>query len=130
MVQTASHEQGVLDTVRELVDSAAANHVFGTPITKDDITVLPVARISGGGGGGTGPAGTDAKESTGTGGGLGLTAKPLGVFVIRGGKVQWRPAFDFNRAILGGQLVAVAALITIRAIARSRRGTTRRFSFR
>ncbi|HEX5741155.1 MAG TPA: spore germination protein GerW family protein, partial [Pilimelia sp.] len=105
-------------------DSAAANRVFGAPITTGDVTVLPVARVSGGGGGGAGPGGADA--ATGTGGGLGLTARPLGVFVIRGEAVTWRPALDVNKVVLGGQLVAVTALLTVRAVARARRAAARR----
>jgi hypothetical protein len=50
-------------------------------------------------------------------------AKALGVFVIRNGRVAWRPAIDVNRVILGAQIVAVAVVLTIRAIVKSRRGT-------
>ena len=56
-------------------------------------------------------------------GGFGITTTPVGVFVIQDGDVTWRPAVDVNKIIVGGQLVAVVALLTIRAIvkARSRR---------
>jgi uncharacterized spore protein YtfJ len=84
--------------------------------------VLPVAKISGGGGGGggTGPA-VEGQETGGSGGGFGLTAKPLGVFVIKDGTVRWRPAIDVNKVILGGQLVAVTALLVVRALVKGRR---------
>ena len=36
------------------------------------------------------------------------------MFVIRDGAVRWRPAVDVNRVILGGQLVAITALLTLR----------------
>jgi hypothetical protein len=42
--------------------------------------------------------------------------------------VQWQPAIDINRVILGGQIVAIFALLTVRAIAQVRaetRGSTR-----
>jgi uncharacterized spore protein YtfJ len=96
--------------------------VFGNPIVQDGLTVLPVAKVSGGGGGGsgTGPA-SEGQETGGTGGGLGLSAKPLGVFVIKNGKVSWRPAIDVNKVILGGQVVAVAALLVVRALIKARK---------
>ncbi len=121
MTQTRN-DAGVLETIREVVDNAAAGTVFGTPITQDGVIVLPVARVRGGGGGGGGnnPA-ADGPEAAGFGGGLGLSAKPLGVFVIRDGGVTWRPAIDVNKVIIGVQIVAVVALFVARALARRRR---------
>jgi hypothetical protein len=47
--------------------------------------------------------------------------------VIRDNDVQWRPAIDVNKVILGGQVIAVAALLLARAVVKSRaRITTRR----
>jgi hypothetical protein len=40
--------------------------------------------------------------------------------VIRGDEVDWRPAIDVNRVILGGQLIAIAALLLARAVIKSR----------
>jgi hypothetical protein len=48
-------------------------------------------------------------------------AKPAGAFMIKDGSVEWRPAIDVNRVIMGGQIVAVAALVVVWAIIRSRR---------
>ena len=73
-----------------------------------------MATVRGGGGGGTGSDGAGAAE--GSGGGFGLVAHPTGVFVIRDGEVSWRPALDLNRVVLGGQLVAIVALLTIRSV--------------
>jgi hypothetical protein len=33
----------------------------------------------------------------------GLTAIPVGAFVIRDGVLRWRPAVDVNRVVLGAQ---------------------------
>jgi uncharacterized spore protein YtfJ len=122
MAQTTMNDTNALATIREMVDSATAGKVFGTPLIQDGLTVLPVAKVSGGGGGGSGPA-TAAQgdhEQSGVGGGLGLTARPLGVFVIKDGKVGWRPAVDVNKVILGGQLVAITALLVLRALIKVR----------
>lgn len=119
---TYASDTSVLETVKEMVENTTAEKVYGKPITQDGITVLPVAKVSGGGGGGsgTGPAG-DGQETGGTGGGLGLTAKPLGVFVIRQGRVKWRPAVDANKAILGGLAVMVAAIVTAGMLIKARK---------
>ena len=123
---TTANGADALETVREVIGNATAGRVFGTPIVQDGLTVLPVAKISGGGGGGNGNGPlSEGHETGGTGGGLGLSAKPLGVFVIADGKVSWRPAIDVNKIILGGQIVAATALLVVRAFlaARSRRAT-------
>lgn len=111
----------VLDALREAVDNITVGRVFGTPITQGETIVLPVAKIGGGAGGGsgTGPA-EQGQENGGTGGGLGMSAKPLGVFVVRDGKVGWRPAVDVNKIVLGGQIVAVTALLVVRALITAR----------
>jgi uncharacterized spore protein YtfJ len=111
----------VLDRIRDIVDGASAGRVFGEPISHEGVVVLPAAKVSGGAGGGTGPADSGQQSGTGTGGGFGISAKALGVFVIReGGKVQWQPAVDVNRIVLGGQLIAVTALLLVRAIVKAR----------
>jgi uncharacterized spore protein YtfJ len=80
--------------------------------------VIPAARVQGGagGGGGEGPDG----QGRGNGVGFGVNARPAGAFVIRGDEVDWRPAIDVNRVILGGQLIAIAALLLARAVIKSR----------
>ncbi|MEU8233258.1 spore germination protein GerW family protein [Actinoplanes sp. NPDC048967] len=127
MTVTTTKDARILDTLREAVDTVSVGKVFGAPITQGETIVLPVARIGGGAGGGsgTGPAGP-GQENGGTGGGLGMSAKPLGVFVLRDGKVGWRPAVDVNRIIMGGQIVAVTALLVVRAVIAARGGTTHR----
>jgi NAD(P)H-hydrate repair Nnr-like enzyme with NAD(P)H-hydrate epimerase domain len=71
--------------------------------------------VSGGGGGGNG--------GDGTGAGAGLVARPVGVYVLRGGEVTWSPAVDVTRIVLGGQLVAVAGMLLVRALLRHRSAT-------
>src|SRR5215469_7210896 len=108
------------EAVRHALDSARVAHVFGDPITQDGVTIIPVARIEGrgGGGGGTGPT-QDGQTKRGRGGGFGLSTKPAGVFVLRSGKVSWRPALDVNKVVMGGQIVAVIAVLAARSVLRS-----------
>jgi hypothetical protein len=50
----------------------------------------------------------------------------VGAFIVRDGDMSWRPAVDVNRIILGGQVVLVVALLTVRAIVRTRSRSKRR----
>jgi uncharacterized spore protein YtfJ len=119
-METAVPDEAVMDLLRKVADNATVRSVFGEPVTVGDVTVIPAAKVSGGAGGGNG---TDPRksEAQGTGGGLGIMARPVGAYVIRQGRVSWRPALDLNRVILGGQIVAVVAILTVRAIATRRR---------
>jgi len=120
MVQP-TEDPAILDRIREIVDGASAGRVFGEPVSHEGVVVLPAAKVSGGAGGGSGPGDDGKQPGGGTGGGFGMSAKALGVFVIReGGRVQWQPAVDVNRIVLGGQLVAVAALLLIRSLVKAR----------
>jgi uncharacterized spore protein YtfJ len=108
----------VQDVITQARDTLTVKRVFGEPYEKDGVTVIPAARVQGGAGGGSGedPQG----QGKGSGSGFGMTARPVGAFIIRDGELSWRPAVDVNRIVLGGQLVAVAALLTVRAIIRAR----------
>ena len=108
----------LLDRIQEAEDAISVRRAFGEPVERDGVTVIPTARVAGGAGGGGGESPEGERRGTGTG--LGLSAKPVGVFVIADGVVTWRPAVDVNRVILGGQLVAIAASLMIRAVAKAR----------
>ncbi|MGA9112955.1 MAG: spore germination protein GerW family protein [Candidatus Dormiibacterota bacterium] len=109
----------ILNRVREV---ASVRQVFGEPYESDGTLVVPVARIWGGGGGGTGNdlSGGAEKGREGQGGGFGIIARPLGVYVIRNGTVSWQPAVDVTRIVIQGQLVAVVALLVARSLIRRR----------
>jgi hypothetical protein len=87
-----------------------ARRVFGDPIELRGVTILPVASVGGGGGGGQ-----RGNEDGGVG--FGVRARPAGVYVIRDdGSVSWRPALNLNLVILGGQLVGLAAILSLRSV--------------
>lgn len=108
----------VEEVIEKARDSLTVKRVFGEPYEKNGVTVIPAASIRGGAGGGSGegPEGT----GKGGGGGFGLTARPAGAYVIRGEEVTWQPAVDVNRIVLGAQVVALAALLTVRSITKAR----------
>lgn len=98
-------------------ESMTIRRVFGEPYVQNGVTLVPAARIKGAVGGGGGDQKTEGQEGEGEGGGLILSAAPIGVYVIRGEKVTWMPSFDVNRVILGvlgAQLTAIVALIVTR----------------
>jgi len=101
------------DTMQQTLEAMRARTVFGEPIEKNGTTFLPTAKVRGGGGGGG--------DTEGNGGaGFGITAKPAGMWVIRDDSASWQPALDLNRVILGGQVVAIVALLVLRSILKRR----------
>jgi uncharacterized spore protein YtfJ len=108
----------VQDVIAQARDALTVKRVFGEPYEKDGVTIIPAARVQGGAGGG---GGEDAQgQGRGSGSGFGMTARPVGAFIIRGGELSWRPAVDVNRILLGAQVVAVVALLTARTILKAR----------
>lgn len=108
----------VQEVIAQARDVITVKRVFGEPYEKNGVTLIPAARVQGGagGGGGEGPEG----QGKGSGTGFGLSARPVGAFLIEGDDVTWRPAVDINRIVLGSQVVAIVALLTIRAVIKAR----------
>ena len=100
-------------------DALTVRRVFGDPIEKEGVLIVPVARVMGGAGSGSGEEGEGGGR--GGGGGWGGVAAPAGVYVIDGQDVRWQPAVDLNRIILGGQVAFVVGLLVLRSIVRARR---------
>jgi uncharacterized spore protein YtfJ len=111
------------EIIQQARDVLSVQRVFGEPIERDGVVVVPVAIVRGGAGGGSGEGQATSESPGGTGGGAGwgASARPAGVYVISAGDVRWQPAVDVNRIIVGGQLIAVAALLLLRSIVKARR---------
>lgn len=106
------------DVLLQLAARLRENQIFGSPVERDGVTVVPVARIRAGGGLG-GARGRDPHQ---TNGGFGFTAQPAGAWIVaETGKVQWQPAVDVSRIAIVGQLVA-ALLVIITLLTRRNRG--------
>jgi uncharacterized spore protein YtfJ len=93
-------------------DAMTVKRVYGEPIERDGILVIPAANVVGGGGGG-------GDQEHGSGGGFGVSASPAGAWIIRDGKVEWEPAVDATRIATLGMLVAIVFFWTVRSIAKS-----------
>lgn len=93
-------------------DAITVKRVYGDPIERDGILVIPAAKVAGGGGGG------GDSENNG-GGGFGVKARPVGAWIIRNGEVEWQPAIDATRIASLSMLVAIVFLLTLRSIAKA-----------
>ena len=99
--------------LRGAQDAMAAKRVYGEAVERGDVTVIPAASVGGGGGGG-------GDEENNGGGGFGLKARPVGAYVISGDEVEWKPAVDVQRMMVGWQIVAGLAVLAAWSLARRR----------
>jgi len=77
----------LLQRIGETVgDRARASTIFGEPVEREGITVIPVAKAKFGFGGGGG----EGKEGPGRGGGGGAAVSPLGYIELRDGAAQFK----------------------------------------
>jgi uncharacterized spore protein YtfJ len=108
------------DVIAGISDNSSAKRVFGEPIDRDGISIIPVARIRGAFGGGDGEPSKDHPEQlSGWGGGGAWSATPAGVYLVKNGETTWLPAVDVNRAIVIGCLTGIASLLVFRSIVRT-----------
>jgi uncharacterized spore protein YtfJ len=101
-----------LDAVKDVL---TVKRVFGDAYELDGAAVIPVAAVRGGGGagGGEGDAPDAQGSGSGAGTGFGVHVRPVGAFVVKDGNVTWLPSVDVMRIVLGGQLVALAAVLVV-----------------
>ncbi|MFZ3565955.1 spore germination protein GerW family protein [Streptomyces sp. BH097] len=102
---------------------ASVGAVFGEPVFREGVTVVPVAQAGFGFGGGTGREKARDKDEEGGGGGGGAWAKPLGFIEIKDGAAVYKPIRDpwVDVALpLATLLVGVAGSRVLRAVAKAR----------
>jgi hypothetical protein len=92
--------------------------VYGEPYEKDGMTIIPAAAVRGRMGGRS--VRTEGQPDR-TRGGFGMTARPVGVFVVQNGTLRWQPAFDVD-GLLGTALagIAVAGAVVLGLFGRPR----------
>ncbi len=116
----------VVDNLAERVGArASARAVFGDPVERDGVTVIPVAKVRWMFGGGAGSGGEeDSYESDhgqGAGGGGAVSATALGYIEIRDGQATFRPIGDAVALwplVLAGAASAWLVLRGLRALLR------------
>jgi uncharacterized spore protein YtfJ len=115
-----TYVESALSKLDAVKDTMNVRRAFGDPVQLDGVTVIPVAKVGGGGGGGGGEGGppNEATQGAGTGVGFGVGVKPLGVYAAKDGQLTWQPATDVMRIVLGGQIVAIVAILAARSVLR------------
>jgi uncharacterized spore protein YtfJ len=105
--------------VESLGGSASASAVFGDPVERDGVTVVPVARVRYGvGGGGGRGAGRrkkrdsgGAEQEVGYGHGGGVQAAPVGYIEISGGKADYKRIADPVRPLAALMLFPLVGVV-------------------
>jgi uncharacterized spore protein YtfJ len=95
-------------------DRANVSTVFGEPVERDGLTVIPVARARFGFGGGGGAGGREGQEGSGGGGGGGAAVSPVGYIELHHGAAR------FKRISGPADLVAVVVAASLAALALKR----------
>ncbi|HEY7738472.1 MAG TPA: spore germination protein GerW family protein [Candidatus Limnocylindria bacterium] len=90
-------------------DAMAVSRVYGEPIERNGVTLIPAVDVRGAGAGGG-----DA-EHTG-GGGFGVSARPVGMWVIRGDDVAWEPSVDVTQITMRALVVGLIGLLVVRSV--------------
>ncbi|MFO7548607.1 MAG: spore germination protein GerW family protein [Acidimicrobiia bacterium] len=102
---------GVSDLIGKTRDMLTVERVFGAPIEQDGTLLIPVAAVRGmGGGGGGGGENVRGEQGVGEGVGYGISARPVGVYVMRDGSVDWRPTLDAQRIVVAVTTVVLVFL--------------------
>ncbi|MDR2986905.1 MAG: hypothetical protein LBV34_18915 [Nocardiopsaceae bacterium] len=94
-VSAAGPAAEVLERLAEkLGTKASVSAVFGEPVERTGITIIPVAKVGFGFGAGTGRARKQSEVSQGGGGGGGASAAPVGYIEIKDGQAVYKPIRD------------------------------------
>jgi uncharacterized spore protein YtfJ len=121
-----------VDRLAERLGGAASTSaVFGAPVDRGGITVVPVARVRWGFGGGAGHGGGTQGESQGEGhgegGGGGMAVSPLGYIEISDGEAEFHRIFDPTTLLFLAPMIlalGIALRITLAVMLAPRSGGT------
>ena len=114
---TQAHERGQLvDELLERIgktvgDKANVSTVFGEPVERENVTVIPVAKTRFGFGGGGGSGEHEGQGGSGGGGGGGAYVSPVGYIEVRG------EGAEFKRIQSPMDLVAFVAAASLALLA-------------
>jgi uncharacterized spore protein YtfJ len=122
----AAEKERVTDRlVQQLVDRiggrTGVSALFGQPVERGDLTVIPVGRVRWFFGAGEGSSSLQAEEggaSSGSGGGGGAIADPVGYVELGPSGVRFRPIVGLPPNPLAILAVGIAVSIVLRGLAR------------
>jgi len=114
-VDAQERTQLVNDLLERIGDTvgrrAQVSAVFGEPVEREGLTVIPVARARFGFGGGGGSGAREGDEGSGGGGGGGGVVSPVGYIEVRDGSAEFKrivSPIDLVPAIAAGSLAVLA----------------------
>lgn len=105
-IQHAPQSDFLVKLVEGFEATANAATIFGAPVERGEITVIPVAKVVYGFGGGGG----QGDNGDGAGGGGGMRVSPMGYLEIRNGGAVYKPIRNWAElipAIAAGGLLAL-----------------------
>ena len=102
----------LLEQIGQTVGQKAnVSSVFGEPIEREGLTVIPVAKARFGFGGGGGSGSREGDEGGGVGGGGGALVSPIGYIELHDGSAEFRrisTPMDFLALVAAASVIAVA----------------------
>jgi uncharacterized spore protein YtfJ len=112
MENGGSPQKSFVERIAENLSGAAnAARIYGAPVERDGVTVIPVSKASYGFGGG---AGKKAGEE-GSGGGGGLKLTPIGYIEMKEGNTRFRAIQD---PLIWAKIVAIGGFFTLLTVRR------------
>ena len=108
-------ERSIVERLAEKIGAAAnSTTIYGEPVEREGVTVIPVAKAAYGFGGGAG-TGTE-KQGEGYGGGGGMILTPVGYIEIKDGATRFRSIRDPQTVVKIVAIGSLALLLTTRSI--------------
>jgi uncharacterized spore protein YtfJ len=92
-------------------DKATVSTVFGDPVERQGITVVPVAKARFGFGGGGGAGARGGEQGSGGGGGGGAVVSPIGYIEVHDGTAHFKrisSPFDLVALVVAASLAALS----------------------
>ena len=106
----------VTGLIERIGGMASVDAVFGKPVERDGLTVIPVASVRWGGGAGGGSGREAGKEGEGGGGGGGAMAKPVGYIELHDGEARFVRIPDVGRLVPVIMVGGVAIWMVLRGL--------------
>jgi hypothetical protein len=99
-----------------------ARVVYGKPVRNGDVTVIPVAKVSGGLGFGYGFGSREGEDGGGGGGGSSLNAKPVGYVEVTPQGARFKRILDVEGTLRAAGRAAVGVALAAAILRRTDRG--------
>jgi uncharacterized spore protein YtfJ len=108
---------GMIERLSEKLGANAGAHaVYGDPVERDGVTVIPVAKVRWGFGGGEGHGPNE--KGKGSGGGGGVMVSPIGYIELKGGTSEFKTIRDPLATLALVVAGSISGLMVLRGLKR------------